>query len=153
MTERNGERGQQGLADEPGDEPKVAGAAGSELANEQDADLAADDRRETEKIQRRPAAPEIPTGIVPVKPFAPERITEFRARWSRVQESFVDDPRRSIEQAGMLVQDVIRELGAASAKEKSELERRVAGGDAVSTEELRVALRRYKSFFDRLLTL
>ncbi|OLC53068.1 MAG: hypothetical protein AUH85_14985 [Chloroflexi bacterium 13_1_40CM_4_68_4] len=97
--------------------------------------------------------PEIPTGVVAVKPFAAERITEFRTRWSRVQESFVDDPRRSIEQAGMVVQDVIRELGAASAKEKSELERRVASGEAVSTEELRVALRRYKSFFERLLTL
>lgn len=152
MTEREGGNGQR-LAGEREPEGLATVNERGELAQEHDADLAAEDRREHEAVQRRAMAPEIPTGVVAVKPLPAERVSEFRTRWSRVQELFVEDPRRSLEQAGANVQDVIRELGASFARERSELERRMASGEDVSTEELRIALRRYKSFFDRILTL
>ena len=153
MTERDGGNGQR-VADKRVNEERATIAERAELEHEREADLAAEDRRELEQTQRRASAvPEIPTGVVPVKPLAPERISDFRARWSRVQELFVEDPRRSLEQAGANVQDVIRELGASFARERAELERRMSAGDSVTTEDLRIALRRYKSFFDRLLTL
>jgi sRNA-binding protein len=153
MTERDGGNGH-GAAEPGVGEERATLAERTELEHEREADLAAEERREQETAQRRaPQIAEIPTGVVSVKPFPPERISEFRTRWSRVQELFVEDPRRSLEQAGANVQDVIRELGASFARERSDLERRMAGGDSVSTEELRVALRRYKSFFDRILTL
>ena len=153
MTERDGGNGRR-VVDERAAEERATIAERVELEHEREADLAAEDRREEETAARRaPPIPEIPTGVVSVKPFAPERVSEFRARWPRVQELFVEVPRRSLEQAGANVQDVVRELGASFARERSDLERRVAAGDNVSTEDLRIALRRYKSFFDRLLTL
>jgi hypothetical protein len=143
------------MTDERENQERATVIEQSELEHEREADIAADDRRERETAtaRRTPSVPEIPTGVVPVKPIAAERVSEFRARWSRVQELFVEDPRRSLEQAGASVQDVIRELGASFARERSELERRLAAGEDVSTEDLRIALRRYKSFYDRLLTL
>ena len=151
MTERDGRNGQP-VADQG--EERATLAERTELEHEREADLAAEDRRDREATQRRAATiSEIPTGVVSVRPFTPERVSEFRTKWSRVQELFVEDPRRSLEQAGANVQDVIRELGASFARERSELERRMAAGEDVTTEDLRIALRRYKSFFDRLLTL
>ena len=76
----------------------------------------------------------------------------LRVRWEAVQVGFVDEPRRSVEQANELVGDAIRQLADGFAAERQSLEQKWTQGEsAVSTEDLRLALRRYRSFFDRLL--
>jgi hypothetical protein len=78
---------------------------------------------------------------------------EFRSRWDAVQTGFVDEPRRAVQDADSLVAEVMQRLADTFAKERSRLERQWSEGDDVSTEDLRIALRRYRSFFDRLLSL
>lgn len=84
--------------------------------------------------------------------FTPEDTEDFRRRWSEIQTGFVDEPRRAVEQGDSLVAEVIQRLATVFADERGNLERQWGQGDDVSTEELRVALQRYRSFFDRLLT-
>ncbi|WP_435971469.1 hypothetical protein [Streptomyces sp. Qhu_M48] len=76
----------------------------------------------------------------------------FRDRWSDVQSMFVDDPREAVLAADALVADVMRQLAATFADHKRNLEGQWGEGDAVDTESLRVALRQYRSFFNRLLS-
>jgi len=78
--------------------------------------------------------------------------TDLRKRWSDVQAGFVDEPRRAVEQADSLVADVMKRLAEGFANERATLEHQWDRGDSVTTEDLRVALQRYRSFFDRLLT-
>jgi hypothetical protein len=63
----------------------------------------------------------------------------------------VDEPRRSVEQADGLVAEVIKRLANSFADERAKLEGQWGRGDNVSTEDLRISLRRYRAFFDRLL--
>jgi hypothetical protein len=72
-------------------------------------------------------------------------------RWKEIQAQFVDEPRTAVEQADALVTGLMQQLAAMFARERAELEQRWAGGNEVSTEELRQSLRRYRSFFERLL--
>lgn len=83
--------------------------------------------------------------------FSGDETEDFRGRWSDIQAGFVDEPRRVVEQADSLVAEVIQRLAAVFADERAQLERQWGQGDDVSTEGLRVALQRYRSFFDRLL--
>ena len=76
---------------------------------------------------------------------------ELRGRWSTVQTGFVDEPRKAVEDADNLVASVMKRLAEGFANERSNLEKQWDRGDNVSTEDLRVALQRYRSFFDRLL--
>src|ERR1039457_7169512 len=82
----------------------------------------------------------------------PEMV-DFRSQWSKLQTGFVDEPRRTVEEADKLVAAVMQRLAEGFANERSGLEKQWDGGDNVSTEDLRVALQRYRSFFDRLLKL
>jgi len=84
--------------------------------------------------------------------FASEAAEDFRHRWDTVQASFVDDPRRAVEQADALVAETMTRLAETFASERSRLEERFAQGSNLSTEDLRVALRHYRSFFKRLLS-
>ncbi|MER5599961.1 hypothetical protein [Streptomyces sp. NPDC002265] len=86
----------------------------------------------------------------------PQLLTEdeergYRDRWQRVQSRFVDDPRDAVHDADALVADVMQTLAATFARHKRDLEGQWSQGERVSTEELRGALRRYRSFFNRLL--
>jgi hypothetical protein len=76
----------------------------------------------------------------------------FTTRWQEIQASFVDQPRDSVEQADTLVADLMQRLAASFSNERERLEAQWDRGDDVSTEELRVALTRYRAFFDRLLS-
>jgi hypothetical protein len=76
----------------------------------------------------------------------------FTTRWREIQTSFVDQPRDSVEQADALVADLMQRLAAGFSNERERLEEQWDRGDDVSTEDLRVALTRYRSFFDRLLS-
>lgn len=75
----------------------------------------------------------------------------FRSHWSEIQTGFVDEPRRAVEQADSLVAEVIQRLAQIFADERTSLEQQWDRGDDISTEDLRQALRRYRSFFERLL--
>jgi predicted HAD superfamily Cof-like phosphohydrolase len=85
--------------------------------------------------------------------FAVDEAAGFRTRWEGIQTGFVDEPRKAVEEADALVAQVIKRLSEVFADERTNLEHQWDRGDESSTEELRVALRRYRSFFDRLLTL
>ena len=69
-----------------------------------------------------------------------------------MQTAFVDEPRRAVEQADGLVASAMKRLAEVFAEERSKLEKQWDRGDNVSTEDLRVALQRYRSFFQRLLS-
>lgn len=75
----------------------------------------------------------------------------FRARWQEVQSEFVDDPRDAVHTADALVADVMQRLAATFADHKQELEGQWNRGEQADTEDLRLALRHYRSFFNRLL--
>ena len=84
--------------------------------------------------------------------FSPDEAKEFRSRWDAIQVGFVDEPRRAVEQADSLVAGAMKRLAEMFAKERANLEGQWDRGDNVSTEDLRLALRRYRSFFGRLLS-
>jgi hypothetical protein len=84
--------------------------------------------------------------------FSPNEAKDFRARWDTIQAGFVDEPRRAVEQADSLVAGTMQRLAEIFADERAKLEGQWDRGDSVSTEDLRLALRRYRSFFGRLLS-
>jgi hypothetical protein len=87
------------------------------------------------------------------EPLFPSTDAEtFRGRWTEVQTGFVDEPRHAVEQADGLVAEMMKQLAEVFADERSKLEEQWSRGDDISTEDLRQALRRYRSFFDRLLS-
>ena len=72
-------------------------------------------------------------------------------RWKEIQAEFVDEPRTAVQEADALVAELMQRLAKMFASERAELEERWTRGNQVSTEGLRQALRRYRSFFERLL--
>jgi hypothetical protein len=105
--------------------------------------------------KRQPEGPNLVKGQQLETPplFSESEMGEFRSRWSKVQTGFVDEPRRTVEDADKLVASVMQRLAEGFASERSGLEKQWDQGDRVSTEDLRIALQRYRSFFDRLLKL
>jgi hypothetical protein len=89
----------------------------------------------------------------PMPLFSESEMGDFRSQWNKLQTGFVDEPRSTVEEADKLVAAVMERLAQGFANERSGLEKQWDRGDNVSTEELRVALQRYRSFFDRLLKL
>jgi hypothetical protein len=85
--------------------------------------------------------------------FAGNESEVFRGRWSDIQAGFVDEPRRAVEQADGLVAEVMQRLATVFADERRTLEQQWDRGTDTDTEELRQALQRYRSFFDRLLAM
>ena len=77
----------------------------------------------------------------------------FHRRWSDIQASFVDEPRAAVEQADSLVAEVMQRLATVFADERHTLEQQWDRGGDADTEALRLVLRRYRSFFDRLLAM
>jgi len=86
------------------------------------------------------------------EPLLPEdQSGQYAASWREIQTSFVDEPRSSVEKADALVAELMQKLATVFSSERERLEEQWDKGDDVSTEDLRVALTRYRSFFDRLL--
>jgi hypothetical protein len=100
------------------------------------------------------ATPEASTtgAAAPGPLLASQDAETFRARWTDVQNGFVDAPRRAVEAADALVAEVMQHLAKTFADERSGLEAHWDRGDDVSTEDLRTAFQRYRSFFERLLS-
>jgi hypothetical protein len=84
--------------------------------------------------------------------FAVDEAAGFRTRWEAIQTGFVDEPRKAVEEADALVAQAIKRLSEVFADERTNLEHQWDRGDQSSTEDLRLALRKYRSFFDRLLS-
>jgi hypothetical protein len=85
--------------------------------------------------------------------FESDRAKELQRRWADVQARFVDDPKAAVKSADGLVDEVIRDLSALFSDERSKLEAQWDSNADVSTEDLRVAIRRYRAFFERLLSI
>jgi hypothetical protein len=85
--------------------------------------------------------------------FPSGELDSLRTRWKEIQTAFVDEPRKAVEQADGLVAQAMKRLAEVFAEERSKLEGQWDRGDNVSTEDLRVALQRYRTFFHRLLSI
>jgi hypothetical protein len=89
--------------------------------------------------------------------FAPllpsHEVDRLGSEWNTIQAKFVDDPQTSVEAADSLVAQVMKRLAEVFSQEREQLELQWRQGEEVSTENLRVALQRYRSFFNRLLSL
>ena len=77
----------------------------------------------------------------------------YEDRWEECQRGFVDEPRQSVEEADQLVASLMKHLASEFADERARLEAQWDRGEDVSTEDLRIALQRYRSFFHRLLNI
>ena len=107
-------------------------------------------------LEREPATPPVqgpqsPAGAGRSMLFKDDEAHQFRTRWSDIQGAFVDSPRSAVERADSLVADTMKRLAEMFADERGRLEGQWDRGDDVTTEDLRVALQRYRAFFDRLL--
>lgn len=106
-----------------------------------------EDVREDQVRDERPVAEdETGSGL-----FASERATELRARWTDVQAQFVDDPKAAVKAADGLVEEVLRDLAALFTDERERLGEQLGAKQHLDTEQLRVAIRRYRAFFEKLL--
>ena len=81
-----------------------------------------------------------------------DRAESYSARWDSVKGEFVDEPRRAVADADALVGELLDELQELFKQQRTQIEQGL-DADETSTEDLRVALRRYRSFFDRLLSI
>lgn len=116
---------------------------------------------ETAEVRKQPAkvvaASRTPTVVATqaeATPLFPEQeLPNLRNSWDDIQAGFVDEPRKSVEEADSLVASTMKRLAEVFAQERSKLEGQWDRGDNVSTEDLRVALQRYRSFFHRLLSI
>ncbi len=141
---------------EPEAEPEVAGTGARTAPQERDdqvggtADLI---RPPAGHVSTDPAADASATAEgdegAPLLPVQSEE--RFRSSWEAVQVTFVDEPRESVRRADQLVAELMKELAEGFAEARSKLEADWDRGEDVSTEDLRQALQRYRSFFQRLL--
>jgi hypothetical protein len=98
--------------------------------------------------ERRSAMPPAEQSLMP------KRETEdMRERWKTIQASFVDEPRKAVQEADQLVKSAIQQLEEVFREQRSQMEQLWSGGKDVSTEDLRVSFQRYRTFFNRLLSL
>jgi hypothetical protein len=84
--------------------------------------------------------------------FPGNELRELQGRWDQIQTEFVDQPRNAVHDADSLVSSAMQRLADVFAAERAKLERQWNKGDIVSTEDLRIALQRYRSFFRRVLS-
>jgi hypothetical protein len=98
-------------------------------------------------FQRNRVEPEASQSLLPRLP-----IGDLHTRWDAIQASFVDEPGRAVKDADALVATTIQQISEAFANERQQLEKQCSRGDDVSTEDLRLALQRYRTLFSRILS-
>jgi hypothetical protein len=124
----------------------------------------ADEDRSTARSESATAGSESPAGMAETsRPetetspdrslFADDQLAGLRARWDSVQAGFVDDPEGCVQKADGLVSDVVEQLTTGFTEARSRLEQQWGRGEEASTEDLRVAFKRYREFFERLLAM
>jgi hypothetical protein len=110
-----------------------------------------------DEIVQKPEAEVVPFQRATVNTSGPllsnVQVEELRTKWNSIQTNFVDQPRKAVEDADNLVASAIKQIEEVFAAQRANLEKKWQGGDNVSTEDLRVALQRYRDFFDHLLSL
>ena len=136
------------------DKPRDTRVSEPEPAVTQRRDAASDVRRDSaamaEATPRRPRDDQDRDGHTGL--FDTGEGRGLRDRWEAIQTGFVDEPRAAVEQADQLVSQVLSRLTEVFSSERMLLEQQWTRGGDVSTEDLRVALKRYRSFFERLLS-
>jgi hypothetical protein len=165
----------EGLRDEADDELTTADLAGTNQRTQRDdeAPRIENERRSAERVDGRTdvrtdvsftghasrvasrgtataPAPALEQETGPL--FSGSEANDLRGKWDAIQVGFVDEPRRAVEQADSLVAGTMKRLAEVFAEERNMLENQWDKGENVSTEDLRLALRRYRSFFSRLLS-
>ena len=95
--------------------------------------------------------PPTPAEATPL--FPDDQLQDLQARWDDIQTGFVDEPRSAVERADSLVAHAMQQLAEAFSRERANLEHQWDSGENISTEDLRVAFQRYRSFFRRLLSM
>ena len=83
--------------------------------------------------------------------FPANERNELEQKWNEIPARFVDEPRGSVEEANALVSDLMDRLVSSFSEQRERLEGQWERGDDVTTEDLRMVLMRYRSFFGRLL--
>lgn len=148
------------MSEQPNTRRSTAGTAREAAANDtrqeghlNTADMAAAAGRPARPAETPPNSPTQPTQARATPLFPSDQAQQLHSRWESIQAGFVDEPRRAVEQADGLVAEVIKSLAETFASERSNLEQQWGRGDDISTEDLRLALQRYRSFFDRLLSM
>jgi hypothetical protein len=126
-------------------------AAAGARRRQQGTDAIAHPAEEREFEEKSDASSARDTELSPL--FSDEEERNFRNRWKDIQTGFVDEPRRSVEQADELIAKLLQRLAESFSEQRSHLEQQWEKSDSASTEDLRLALRRYRSFFDRLLSI
>lgn len=131
------------------DAPRGAGAPGEQTGT---ASLAGDPGMARPSSEHdRPQADSTDTDS-DLSLFGETEMSGFRARWNDVQAGFVDDPKQCVQTADALVSEVVDQLTAGFSEARARMEAQWARGEDASTEDLRVALKRYREFFQRLLS-
>jgi hypothetical protein len=128
----------------------------NERKNLSTADIAGvnrDERPPARDVADRPVEGARAVDEAPAPLFASEDAAGYRTRWSAIQTGFVDEPRKAVEEADALVAEVMKRLAEGFANERRQLESEWERSDQISTEDLRIAMRRYRSFFERLLSI
>ncbi len=126
-------------------------AADQEQLDQEPAERVTSTRELAKDLERKPSGKADHPANAALFPENESR--DFHKRWTDIQTAFVDEPRQAVERADELVAEVIKRLADSFARERSQLEGQWGRGDNVSTEDLRVALQRYRAFFDRLLNI
>jgi len=112
-----------------------------------------DQNRVERTVSRQPAPPaKTPNEEQATPLFSEQESRDLFTKWDALQVGFIDEPRRAVEQADNLVATAMKRTAEIFAEERARLEHQWDRGDNVSTEDLRVAMRRYRSFFRRLLS-
>lgn len=109
------------------------------------------DRTAAETVSSRQGNSPMVVDATPL--FPDDQLRELQARWNDIQTGFVDEPRSAVQRADGLVASTMQNLAEAFSRERSKLEQQWDRGDSISTEDLRVAFQRYRSFFRRMLSL
>lgn len=107
--------------------------------------------REVNLARETSRAADSPPEEAPMPLLSADVTERLRERWMQVQAGFVDEPRHAVEQADELVAEAIKNLAQSFANARASLEQEWSRGEDVDTEDLRVALRRYRAFFSQLL--
>ena len=142
------------------DEPNKSSLMTSDLASsaQKRPELAAQNSQLSNAPARDNRSAQYATATAPAREevtplFAFDELQSLRTRWDAIQVGFVDEPRRSVEEADHLVAEAMKRLAEIFSNERQTLELEWDRGGNVSTEDLRIALRRYRSFFGRLLSI
>jgi len=98
--------------------------------------------------ERRGAVPQAEQALMPKR-----QTEDMREHWKAIQASFVDEPRKAVQEADQLVQSAVQQIEEVFRTQRSQMEQQWSGGKDVSTEDLRMSLQRYRTFFERLLSL